>query len=256
MQSKLVTIASSDKDPTESTTNSDFVVYLKEKYTTQEIKYIMVRDVQVPNVFYNIRSSNGTPNNEFKFTQTGQATQLVTIPEGQYNLATFITALQAAINAALVGATVSITQNPLTQRLIFTFTAATAIIYDIEDGNSMGNAAGITTTNIIPVAVINAQSLPDLSGIRMVYVHSIDLARSNTIDGSFGLISMAECINLADTPFGNTAYKQSNDSELASILYADKRNINRIGIVLRDEDGNRLDIGTSQMTVVLKIFYD
>jgi hypothetical protein len=59
---------------------------------------------------------------------------------------------------------------------------------------------------------------------------------------------------LSDAPFGAYAYKQENDDELASIVYEDIRNLSRLRIVLRDNLGNKLPIGTHTMNIVLKIY--
>jgi hypothetical protein len=61
---------------------------------------------------------------------------------------------------------------------------------------------------------------------------------------------------LVDAPFGGFAYRQNNDDELASIQYDQVRNLSRISIILRDNLGNKLNIGTHKMNVVLKCYLD
>lgn len=255
---KLILITSNDKDPAQSSTNSDFTVELKEKYNTQNIRRVLVKDIQVPNVFYNVRSSQGVVNNSFTFTETGQATQTVTVPEGQYTTTTLITALKTAIDAVLVAGVVTITQSALTQKLLFSFSVGTATIYSASDPtnpNLMANVLGIGTSTAVPAANITADYIPDLQGIQMVYIHSQAIAEAHAIDAGKGLISVIEDVSFHNVPFGGMAFRQNNDDELALIEYSQPRNLSTIRIVLRDDKGNKLDIGTNKISIILKAFY-
>lgn len=261
---KLIVISSEDKDNT-SNSNSDFVVSLKESYYTQNIERIMVKDIIVPNVFPNIRGESyiSSQNNIFRFQDgLGNLSPEVIIPEGQYVISTLgvppandlITVLETIYNTtiALPGETVSITLDPITNKLNFTF-AGGITGYNFADTsvsplNDVLGIVGPTTASLN----FDAQSIPDLGGYPMVYVHSKKLAESNGIDGDFGLISLAEAVSLVDAPYGSYAYRQNNDDELSSIIYDNPRNLNRIQITLRDNKGNKLDIGTHKMTIVFK----
>ena len=253
---RLILITSNDKNVSESSSNSDFVIYLKETYNTQNIIRVLVKDISVPNVFYNIRDgTNGSQNNEFVFLETGEVDEFIILPQGQYTTATLMSALQTAMNTVLVSGTVAITQDPLTQKIVFTFTGTTAIIYNVEDESLLSGPLGITTTTPAPSAVITADALPSLNGIEVVYIHSKEIALNRSIDGGFGLISAFEDVSFNNVPFGAYAYRQNNDDELAQFTYDQPANLSRITIVLRDDKGNVLDIGTQNMTIVLKAFY-
>lgn len=252
---KLIRITSSDKVANESNHNGDFVVYLKETSILQIARNIMIKEVQCANTFYNIRAGNGFVNNVFKMLETGQSDIFPTIPEGQYNISTFMTALQTAINVFLVGGTVAITQDPLTLKLVFTFTGTTAIIYDFEDGNQMASTVGITQTTSAPSALINADSLPDLSGISMVFFYSEDLSPDYMIDGDFGLTNSFESLSFHNVSFGNYGFKQSGNRIISFIKFTSDRNLIKIRIQLRDQYGNILDPGSTDVVVILKVFY-
>ena len=248
---RLVLLTSNDKTPGESSSNSNFVIDLKETYLTQGIIRVLIKDVSVPNVFYNVRDgTNGSQNNQLTFTETGQPQEVVSIPQGQYTSGTLLPAVQAAMNAVLVSGTVALTQDTLTQVYIFTFTGTTAII----NKGSLGTVMGVTS-NIGPSGLITSQSVPDLNGYQVVYVHSKDIGQTHGIDGGFGLISTIEDISFNNVPFGNYAFRQNNDDTLSTILYDVPRNLSRIAIVLRDDKGNVLDIGSHQLTIILKVFY-
>ena len=261
---KLIVISSEDKDNS-SNSNSDFVVSLKESYYTQNIERIMVKDIIVPNVFPNIRGESyiSSQNNIFRFQDVlGNLSAPVVIPEGQYVISTLgvppandlITVLETIYNTtvALPGETVSITLDPITNKLNFTFAGGIGFNFANTTDSPLNDVLGIVGPLPSGSLNIDAQSIPDLGGYPMVYVHSKKLAESNGIDGDFGLISLAEAVSWVDAPYGSYGYRQNNDDELSSIIYDNPRNLNRIQITLRDNKGNKLDIGTHKMTIVFK----
>lgn len=249
---KLIILSSNDKESVSSFSNSNFVVNLKETYNTQDIKRILVKEIQVPNVFYNVRDgTNGSQNNTLLITEQGFAQVLATVPQGQYTIGTFLTALDVAINAVMVGTVITSALNPLTNKIEMTGVGNTTIL---DATSTIAQVIGLSTTTANQLNHV-MDYLPDLSGINMVYVHSRDIAENHAIDGDAGMISVMECLSFHNVPFGAYGYKQNNDDELALIDYDQPRNLIRVNIVLRDSVGNILDIGTADMTVVLKAFF-
>ena len=259
---KLLVISSNDKDnPSDS--NSDFSVTLKESYYTQNVLRVLVKEITIPNVFPNIRGSayGSNQNNTLIIQDTIDRT--ITLPEGQYLINSsnpsldFTTILQNAINAVSTS-TFVVTYNELTNKIEFEVTAGVPVLVYSNAGNANSNMAetlGITSN--IPIAVGNTESAQeqlDLSGIQNVYVHSKEIADTHGIDGDSGLIALVDPVNLSNAPYGSYAYKQENDDELASIAYEDVRNLSRLRIILRDNLGNKLPIGTHKMNIVLKIY--
>lgn len=257
---KHIIISSEDKDLSCSTSNSDFVVNLAETYYTQNILKVLVAEATIPNVFPNIRGSEyGTSQNNVLNFNDGVA-RSITLPEGQYlinsvnPLIDFTSNLQTAINAVSTS-TLSVTYNELTNKLVFEVTAGGAVT--IFASSPMADVLGITSDLVIPLLTpTSAQAQVDLSGYQNVYIHSKEVALSHAIDGDTGLISVVTPVSLADAPFGGYAYRQNNDDELASVQYDQVRNLSRISIVLRDNLGNKLDIGSHKMNVVLKCYLD
>jgi hypothetical protein len=262
---KILVISSEDKD-SGSPSNSDFTVSLRENYLTQNINRVLVKEITVPNVFSNVRGTDyGTSRNNFMRIEdsTGSQSNII-LPEGQYLLNStnpandFTTQLENVINTAISPDSVSITVSDLTGRITFTFTGDTYRLYPSDDDNAgngkLADVIGITTKTAVYSAVITADGLPDLAGYQNVYVHSKEIAESHGIDGDSGLISLVDPVSLSEAPYGSYAYKQENDDELASIVYEEIRNLQRLRIVLRDNLGNILPIGSHKMNVTLKIY--
>lgn len=255
MTSRIIYISSDDQDPSESKSNSEFVVYLKEKVKTQDVKHVVIKDCTVPNVFYNVRSSYGEVNNTFVFQESGEAVMVATIAEGQYTTSTLMTTLETAMNALLVVASVTIAQDPITQLITWTFVGDTVNIFGQSTGNPLGEVVGVGDADSGAVAAFTAPFLPDLAGIQNTFIQSSEIAPAQGIDGDFGAINIAEQVSLSDTPFSGYAYRKNDDEILNLIDYPSTRNLNRIDITLVDSKGNILPIGNSRLAISLMITY-
>lgn len=258
MNSRVIYVSSDDKDNTQSVSNSDFVVYLKETVSVQTINYALLKNATVPNVFYNVRSSYGEVNNSFVFQeQSPLATFAVSIPEGQYVIADFMTALQTAMNAVLVSGSVAITQDATTKKLVFTCTGTVINVFSGDNGNSAYVLTGFEeSANSGFSATVSAPNLPDLAGIQNVYLQSYELAPAEGIDPTFGLINIVGEVNLSNTQFGGYANLETNTDEMAMVNYKNTRNLQRIDITLVDGQGNKLPIGNSRLSLSLKVYWE
>lgn len=255
---KIIIIASNDKNNT-SNTNSDFVVDLKETYHTQGIKNILVESISVPNVFYNVRSSTGSVNNVIVFQEAGQGVLNVSIPEGQYTTTTLMTAIEDAVNPSLVnGPTLALTQDPLTNKITFAINPLNNAVtfFDASAGSSLAPVFGLESGTIVAgFTAGTAPYPPDLTGVNMVYIHSPELGENHSINADFGLIKSIDSVSFHDVPYGSFAYKQNDEADLKLINFDIARNLKRVSIILRDDKGKKLDIGTKNMTINLKVFY-
>ena len=266
---KLIIISSEDKDNDSSTSNSDFVVNLKEKYYTQNVLKTLVKEATVPNVFPNIRGSDyGTSSNNIIRFLEGATQRATILPEGQYIISAitavppepwdFVAQLNLLINAETATAVVEVTYNELTNKLEFEVTAGADILFQTKaDGSSISDVLGLTDNLFVPSglgAPLPADGTVQLAGYQNVYLHSKEIADTNAIDGDFGLISVVEPISLADTEYNSYSYKMNCDDELAQILYEQPRNLSRIRVTLRDNQGNILPIGTCKINFVLKAY--
>lgn len=242
----LCVCSSSDKLP-ESKSNSDFVLDFRSA-GLQNVRKILISQVIVPNVFYNIRGDYGVLNNTLDLLD-GAVPVTAVVPSGQYNLTQFIPALKAAMDLVL-GTPVTITADPITYKLTFSHVAGPITLLS---SSTMAPVIGLES-DLLCNPSGTCQSIYDLQGYSAVFVHSPELARAHGIDGAFGQISLATMVSLTTTAFGLNAYYQANDDELSEIIYDSVNPINQVTIVLRDSKGNKLDIGTNEMTVVFKCY--
>jgi hypothetical protein len=255
---KILVVNSKDK---QSGTNGDFTVQFNDS-SCQQVQKVLVKEIFVPNLFYNIENDGNRKNNTLVLSQNGLPNITVTIPEGQYNVDLLMTALKTAIDTVLIdGAIVTVTRSSTTFKLTFTFsgagTAANNNVQFFVAGSTIANAIGLendtASSNILVM-----DNIYNLIGSEYVQVHSPQVGEVHGLDaGASGYISLVDTISLSNTPFGGTAYKQNNDDELAEILYEQPKNLSRISIVLRDEQGNKLSLpNNSNCSIMLKIYFD
>lgn len=254
--SRYIRISSYDKDPAQSRNNGDFIVELKEKYLTQNIKSMLLTQAFIPNVFYNVRSSQGLINNTIRLLESGQTEINVAIDEGQYTLTELITELQTKINAQLVASVLVITEDPKTKKLTFTFTGNSVIIYGSSDystteGSLLADVIGIKNDSA-DANVIVMDFIPNLRGYDQLFVHSNTICQGSMVDGNVGLISALVCVPMNNTPFGGMAYFQEGLPE-NTVIYSQPCNMSVVRVVLRDSEGNRLDPGSSAVEIIMRV---
>ena len=112
MNESSIVVLNSKFRTADSASSSNFQISIGQSVS---IKQIVVKSVSMPNSFYNINSSN----NVAFLNLIGLGTYVVLVPEGQYNLADFLTTLNTLLTAIDIGS--SVVQNPLTLKLDFSF---------------------------------------------------------------------------------------------------------------------------------------
>jgi hypothetical protein len=249
---KLVSISSYDRS---SGTTSEFEVDLKERYSTQTVKRVILVQAQVPNLFPNIRSDY-LQNNELVLEEKGQAPVTIQVPQGQYTISQLSATLQTLIDAVLtLGNSVTITTDPNTYTLTFTFTvevqfSAASSIYPVI-GFEGGTGFSL---------VLTGQNTFNLQGLGMVYIHSPDIAQSHGIDPgrSSGLISLLGAVSLHDAPYGGNAYFQSSYDLMSDVDYGEQtRNLSTLRFVLRAQDGTKLPLPDNvDMKILMKFILE
>jgi len=239
-----------------SGTANNFTIDLKETFNLQGVTHIAVESLSVPNLQYNVTATT----NSFRIRIGGGLTQTCTIAEGQYDITTFMTAIQNKLDTLSGVAEWTISQDTLTRKIKFTNSNQT---FEIIQGTStmletIGLDIDVSRSAVAEGLqwVIYADYLPDLGGVQMAYFHSDSLANSSTINGTFGAISVLSYVSFNDTPFGGTATRYVTDLELGKIRFSQPRNLSVIQCKIRDVDGNLLDIGNSEAQCVFRAYFE
>ena len=238
-------------------TNSDFTNTYNDSACQQVLK-VLVKDIFIPNLFQNITTLNNTL---ILFQNVSITPIVITVPIGQYNVDQLIVELKTQIDAKLAGgAVVAITKSDTLYNLTFTFSGAVVpgnnlIVISID--STLKDIIGLTQTNS-SASIITMGNPYNLRPLDFVQVHSKEIAQMHGLDGGAnGYISLVETVSLGEAPYGGVAHRQNSDDELALIMYEQPRNLSRVNIVLRDEQGTRLNLpSNAYVTVIIKIFFD
>jgi hypothetical protein len=186
---------------------------------------------QIPFSFYNINV-----NNQLLKYSVNSVIYTLTIPEGNYNSSTFITAFQTQFSTGGHGKTVSISIDKLTGRLTFTVSNYTLIIY--SSNSSMYRVLGIIANTDISITTTIVFTFPlNLLGVKKINITSNALSVYNTDSYVLGQNNLIESISVQSSAFGLIVYDRLSNT------YGQLRNkiINEIDIQLRDEDYKLID---------------
>ena len=102
-----------------STISTDFNIVLPAYF--KNVMSLRLSSLQLPNVMYNISAANGN-NTMYIEVDNGGPSVGVTMPDGNYDINSFITVLQTQINTQLSTTNFSVTYDQYTQKITITYT--------------------------------------------------------------------------------------------------------------------------------------
>ena len=237
-----------------SGTAYDFVCNFGNDGRLDNCQEVHLMNVSVPNIAYNISAGNG--NNSFDFTAGISGPQSILFTDGFYSTSQVIDRLESEINLAIAPASVVITQNEFTKRLVFTVTGDTI---DVNGGSGLALTMGFTEQTGAFISLM-APSLPSLNGGTVIYIHSEDLANNitylNSTTGNIVDVNGSFTVPV-NVPFGAYQTYQGNEETDRQVYGRVGKSLKRIRITLRGNGGRLLtELSDSFETViVLKVFW-
>ena len=255
----LVKVSSEDRDP-ESISSSDFIVSYNNAPCMANINRLAIKNIIVPNVFYNINNTGynrfNTGNNElFIKNITTNVPFSIGINPGNYTISQLITEINTLLSAS--GAGLSVTEDAVTKKLKFT-SSGDLFAYSTDNmGGYLGMIKPPPFTGL-GVLVYTLEGFPNLSGVKEIYIGSQRMS-----DGSHMVIPFGSTLPIiAAVPitvgFGEFETYISPNIELDEIVfpsYSAGSNLRTIDIQIRDNFGNILDTGNLPTTITFKSFH-
>lgn len=245
--STLAIINSRNRLP-ESLSSSNFSYNIG---STIEIQELALKSVSLPNTAYNINIYN----NNFNFIYNGGFYGFG-LPFGHYNINSIIAALIDRVGSIVGNPTaLSITIDPITQKLQYTFAQPTQIAVG---GLSLLVGFNLQLDTLYPagaVTVINAPTLPNLQGSMNYYIASRTLAQGTNAllyNAVRNLAILAVIPN--SVPFGSVIQYIPNDILLDLKSYAGKQNIQQLDVVVLDTDFNIVDLNGAEIELTFKCY--
>jgi hypothetical protein len=214
-----------------------------------QIRHVSLKSALICNSEYNIHSGNNV------FNYNDGVARTVTLPVGQYDITTFLTDLNALVQA--LTPTLVISQNALTQKL--NFTAGVNISIDsigTDATNTMAPVLGMTADQGASMN-FDAPSLPDLTGLKHVYIVSRNL--SNATQLLTGASGEQKLPIFADVPINSSfgVYTIDNTNSSETLDYSDYhgfKNLSEIDIQLVDEFGRVIEFNGLPWILMLRVY--
>lgn len=265
--SKLVRInsgsASSKGDTGYSDTN--FIVNLGSQM--QNIWRVSVISVVFTNSAYNIRDNPTASPNALLRWSTAVSPGFTSIPPGFYSTAQLMSYIQNVINTFFgtfgLGQTITLSQDPISQKVLLSYNQGTStapsfsIVANANGADSPWQNLGFSfeTTTVASLGVMVAENVPNLVGLRQVFLRSATLAPGNQIDekGSWQNVLVAIPVTAA---FGQVNVFECKIDQLCQITYQSKRNLSFMDFQLVDDKNNIVDLNGTTVKVELKVWAD
>lgn len=232
------------------TSHCDFVCAFGNHRELRNVKRVVLKSIHFLNSQYNINEYNNRidwNHNSIDYTAT--------ISEGQYDVDDLITALESAMNTAMGGATVTITQDSLTNKLSFDWSASTGYIKVVE--NTMSFTIGMDTERA-PADPYVGDAQVRLNGLLQVFINSATLAQNHSLESKSNNEASTgnEILSVPVTaPYMTMNHVITFDDELSSINYGFRGNdLSIIDIQLLDVKGRVCKL-KSPVDIVLKIYF-
>lgn len=231
---------------------TNFNVNLSRMTETDNIVRVALKSVAFNNNSFNINEYN----NIFTINVTTIGELVIVVPVGFYSSTSLRLTLEGLINPLLVPASTTLTfsQSPLTGFINISSNNETFTLYNSTEKNTpMSDVLGFTKIYGASLSE-DADNQPSLQGLTTVYLHSLEIAEGNVVDGDVENHDIIGEIPV-NVPYGVQQYYEARESELESITYATPRNLDNIGIQLKDIHGNIIKLNGGELTITVRLYY-
>jgi len=251
---RLVRINSEERKSAATVDSNFFTVNFQNSTQMMDINRIVIKQVSIPNVQYNVRPALGLNPVGNVFTYDNGALQNIVVPPGQYNSASLTAAINTSAQAIADG--LILTLNPVTSHIEFTSTTPIAYLSQ-SSGNSMAKILGIRVDSAPASLAYTATGLIDLSVHPNLYIASKALSDgANMVSPTLGSLAICAVIPV-DKPFGDVLHYVSPHEHLDDIhyiSYSSGKSLQEIDLAVYDGDANLIDLQGLDWTIVLKTY--
>ena len=255
----LVKVSSEDRDP-ESISSADFIVSYNNAPCMANINRLAIKNIIVPNVFYNINNTgyniqnNGNNILFIKNITTGLNFDIGINP-GNYTISQLITEINTLLS--LSGAGLSVTEDAVTKKLVFTSSADLFAYSTLQLGGFLGMVKPPPFDGPGKL-VYTLEGFPNLSGVKEVYIGSARMSDGSHLVIPFGSTLPIIAAVPLNVGFGEFQVYIAPNIELDEIVfpsYSAGSNLRTIDIQVRDSFGNILDTGGLPTTITFKAYH-
>jgi hypothetical protein len=231
-----------------SKSSSDFTYSLGE---TLEVNNIAIKSVSIPNVEYNVKEGKNK-----LIVNNGAVDVTLTFTVGQYDITSLLAELVTQLTT-IYGGTNTAVLDPITKKVKVTTT--TAIKFSTDPTSSpLGYIFGFGNSAFdyypeIANTTINALYFPNLQGANNYHISSSTLGQGQ---GSLLKNNDKRPIILSipvDVDFGEIINYEVNEIKLNQRHFSRPANIQEIDIKIIDDDNEIVDLGNTDIEIILQI---
>ena len=213
-----------------------------------QVSRVHLKTIILPNTEFNVNSKTATV-----LITASDMVGSVIVPQGQYDITAYLTALKVQLDAVSVPNTFTVTQDPTTFKLIFTKSGGAEFTIS---PNRASRLTGQHTAKTSLALVLTSDGIPDMSGMRMVCFQSFTL-------GKFKMSSSATSTNITKTvvlgsepmtaPFGGVLKSEQTEETLDSHYFNGYHNCSTFEMLLVDENGESLELNGCEWILSLEM---
>jgi hypothetical protein len=129
-------------------------------------------------------------------------------------------------------------------------------MYNYDAGNDMANVLGILISSTVPAATFTSFGLPDLTGMKHVFITSNKLTNGTNLISQTGTNFCMLGDVLVDVPFGEYVMREFNEETTNHFYYIGMRNCASFDLELYAEGTQQLvELNGLSWSVILEMFY-
>jgi hypothetical protein len=247
--SRLLRLNSNNANKTLSNIEKGKYVFTTNDNDLSQIRHVALKCAMIPNTEYNINNGNNT------FNWYDVTLREIKVPVGQYTTTTLLATLNPLIQA--ITPSLVITQDTLTEKLIFNASVNFFINpTSIQSSNTLATVLGVLEATG-SVMTYNATGLPDLIGLKHVYIASGAL--SNQTQLLTGTEGEKKYPIFADVPITSAfgTYTVDNTNNENTLDYSDfhsYKNCSKVDITLVDESGRVIEFNGTPWILILRVY--
>lgn len=244
--SRLLRVTSQDLSSASTGTDTNMEFRTNDR-DLHQVHRVLLKTVVFPNTHFNINRYNNT-----FFLGGDDIDEIPPIPIGQYNLSQFLTALKDALDSASMPWTWTIVQDPISRKLIFTKSGGVEFtIYGKNEFNKMWRESGNKeTVQSVGLTAITS-GIPDLSGLRHVYVESLSVG-AQILTGNVNKYSILADFPIS-VPFGSYQTIEYDDHTTNQITYRGSKQLSAFDLRFTDDQNRELSLGGLDWILVFVI---
>ena len=249
IDSKIITITSQSATQKRNGTYLSNVLYEMGAFLKDEPdiihRQITLQSAQIPYSFYVINSTN----NQFRYRLGIGITYTSTIPVGNYNGNSLITALKQALTANSI--TLTITLSSINGQITFTHASLNFTFLNVAN-SILPNLGFDDATNYTSSSLTLTAPRPlNLLGIKVLQVRSSVLNMLNYSSVSGGITTLLGTIPVNATPFGMIEYTDKGQNKVSFT----NTNLDEIDVEILDgETGNFINFNNQDWTMTFCIY--